>query len=103
MMGAAVNSLISFFILFVLSSIIANKYYSIPFEYMKVFILISGGTLLFWGVDSLEILLTTAIFMSLRIALIIAFPFVIYYSNILSKNEKIQIVNFMKKIKIFNS
>ena len=103
MMGAAVNSTISFFILFVLSSVIANRYYSIPFEFMKVFILISAGVLLFIGINSLEMILTTLVFISLRIVCIIAFPIIIYNSNVLSRNEKMQIVNFIKKMKIFNS
>jgi O-antigen/teichoic acid export membrane protein len=39
MIGAAINTVVAFFILDILSNIASNKYYKIPYEYSKIFFL----------------------------------------------------------------
>lgn len=84
--AAAVNTLIAYILFFFLTLYKSNQFYKIPFEYWKLLTLIAVGTTLasliyFFPVMNLFITIIV------KLAIIISFPFIIYFFNFYEKAE----------------
>jgi O-antigen/teichoic acid export membrane protein len=85
-MAAAFNTLIAYIIFYFLTLRKSNEYYKIPYENRKLFLLITVGVVLssviyyFPNVSLLPAIL-------IKLALIISFPFIIYFFNFYEKAE----------------
>ncbi len=96
MVGAAINTVIAFALLDLLSNIASNKYYKIPYEYLKILKLYIIGILVFLGsfyLSDLSILLR----IFLKLVLIILFPFIIILSGYFTRKELMSILGAIKK------
>lgn len=85
-MGAAVNTLIAFFILDLLSNLASNKYYKIKFENYKLFKVFFIGTILFIVsvyLNESDLLIK----FSLKILLVAVFPFILFYWKFFEDRE----------------
>ena len=94
--GAAVATLISQIIFFVVIYIIAQKIYFIPYELKKVFLMILIGLILFFVsilFNPLHIILRCIV----KSALIAAFPLLLYYFNFYEEIEIQRIKEFWQK------
>ena len=95
-MGAALDTVIAFAILDILSNIASNRYYKINYEYSKLIKLFAIGILIFWGsvyLNEFNLFLR----ISLKLLLIIAFPFIIVLTGYFSKKELLSIKGAIKK------
>ncbi len=95
-LGAAVNTLIAFFILFVLSLATSNRYYNINFEGIRlVSLFIIGGILLLLAyilqIDSMWLGMT------LKFILATAFPLILYVTKFYQPNEVKTLKTIIKK------
>ncbi len=98
MVGAAINTVIAFAALDILSNIASNKYYKINYEHLKIFRLYIIGILIFLGSVYLsDFNLLARIF--LKLALIILFPFIIILTGYFRKKELLAISGAIKKWK----
>jgi O-antigen/teichoic acid export membrane protein len=96
MMGAALNTVIAFAVLDILSNVASNKYYKIEYEHLKLLKLFVLGILIFLVSDYLnDISLLLRIF--LKLTLIIIFPFIIILSGYFSRVELNSISGAIKK------
>jgi len=96
MMGAAINTVVAFFILDLLSNIASNKCYKIPYEYLKIFLLfllcvafILAGTL------SNEFDLITRV--PIKLLIIIVFPLIAVLFKYFKDEELVLIEGAIKK------
>ena len=97
-MGAAIDTLIAFVLLFLLSLIVSNKYYKIYFEYLKLILLIFIGTSLF---AVTYFIITDSIWISIifKLLLVIAFPVILFLTSFYSPKELKLIKGFIQKWK----
>jgi O-antigen/teichoic acid export membrane protein len=85
-MAAAANTLIAYVLFFFLTWYKSNQFYKIPFEGGKLLMLIITGSLLASVIYFLpEMNLIAAI--AIKLAIIISFPFIIYFFNFYEKAE----------------
>ncbi len=85
-MGAAINTLIAFFVLDLLSNAASNKYYKISFENYKLFKIFLIGTILFLLSSYFDQSIVLIKF-PIKIFVIIIYPFVLFYWKIFDDNE----------------
>ena len=85
-LGAAVNTLVAFFVLDILSNMASNKYYKISFENYKLFKIFFIGTILFL-LSSYFDQSIMAIKFPIKIFVIIIYPFVLFYWKLFDNNE----------------
>jgi len=97
-MGAAINTLIAFFILFILSLIISNKYYRIEFEKFRLTLLFVIGMILFL-ISSLIKIENLLLDISFKLLLILIFPLVLFFTSFYQFNEIRIIIAIIKKWK----
>lgn len=96
MTGAAINTVIAFIFLDVLSNIASNKYYKIEYENSKLLKLFIVGILIFLGATILnDISFFIRIF--LKLTLIMVFPFLVILTGYFSKRELSAISGAVKK------
>ena len=96
MMGAALNTVIAFAVLDILSNLASNKYYKINYEHLKLLKLFFLGILIFWISAYLnDISLFLRII--LKMILIILFPFIIILTGYFNKIELNAISGAIKK------
>lgn len=97
-MGAAINTLVSFLFLYLLSLIISNHYYKISFENIKVISLLTVGTVLFLVIYffKIELIWINLVF---KVLLVIAFPLILYITSFYDPKEIRVIKGFIKKWK----
>jgi len=96
MMGAAINTVIAFAVLDILSTVASNRYYKIEYEHGKIVKLFLIGILIFFIGDyfnNFSIILRVF----LKIILIASFPFLIILSGYFSKKELKAIAGAIKK------
>lgn len=96
MVGAAINTVVAYALLDLLSNIASNKYYKIPYEHLKILKLYIIGILVFLGsfyLSDLSILLR----IFLKLVLIILFPFIIILSGYFTRKELMSILGAIKK------
>ena len=98
MMGAAINTVIAFAILDLLSNIASNKYYKIDYEYLKLARLFLIGLLIFWGsIYTNNINLLIRLF--LKLLIISSFPFIMILSGYFGGRELLSILGAIRKWK----
>lgn len=96
MMGAALNTVIAFAALDILTTISSNKYYKIEYEHLKLLKLFVLGILMFWGSYYLnEITLILRILF--KFLLIFLFPLIIILFGYFSRDELNAISGGIKK------
>ena len=96
MVGAALNTVIAFAVLDLLSNIASNKYYKIDYENLKLLKLFIIGILIFLISLYLNgIALLFRVF--LKLILIMIFPFIIILTGYFSKRELNSILGAIKK------
>jgi len=96
MVGAAINTVIAYAVLDLLSNIASNRYYKINYEHLKILRLYIIGILIFLSsvyINDIDLLLRIFI----KLLLIILFPFIIIFSGYFSKKELISISGAIKK------
>ncbi len=94
--GASVSTCFSYILLFALCYYFTQQYYRLSFELKKsIIIIILTAFLLFLGTfASLENMVVSIM---LKLSLILLYPFVLYYFNIIDHNEKLIIKNYILK------
>jgi len=85
-LGAAVNTLIAFFVLDILSNIASNKYYKISFENYKLFKIFFIGTILFLLSSYFDESILVIKF-PIKTFVILVYPFVLFYWKFFDDNE----------------
>lgn len=95
-MGAAINTLLAFIFLYLLSLIISNHYYKIYFENVKLISLLTIGTALFLITYFVQIELLW-INLMFKLLLVIAFPIILYLTSFYDPKEIRLIKGFIKK------
>lgn len=96
-MAAAVNTLVAYILFYFLTLFKSNQYYKIEFENRKLFTLIMVGAVLaspIYYFPSVGLILSTVI----KLAIIIAFPFIIYFFKFYEKAELDILLNKKKLI-----
>ncbi|MEJ5351535.1 MAG: oligosaccharide flippase family protein [Melioribacteraceae bacterium] len=95
--AAALNTLIAFVIFYFVTQKVSDRYYKIPFENKKLFLMIFTGMILsFTG----YILPDKIIFQLIKLILTLIFPFILYLFNFYEASE-IQIIMNPKKLFTF--
>ncbi len=98
MLGAAINTVIAFAVLDLLSNVASNKYYKIDYEYLKLTRLFIIGFLIFWGaVYTQDLSLLMRLF--LKLVILFSFPFIIILTGYFSKKELVSIYGAVRKWK----
>ncbi|HKB87914.1 MAG TPA: oligosaccharide flippase family protein [Ignavibacteriaceae bacterium] len=97
MMAAAYSTLVSFIFLYWLSYIISQKYYSIPYENMKVYITVLIGAALY--IISLTINLSYLLDIIVKFVLLLVFPFILYFIKFFEIRELESLAGFYRKWK----
>lgn len=97
MMAAAYTTLISFIFLYWISYIVSQKFYRIPYENMKVVVIISIGVCLY--IVSLAVNLNYWLDILFKLLLILAFPLILYLLKFFEKREIESLAGFYKKWK----
>lgn len=94
-MGAAIATLCSFIIIFLLNFYIANKFYTIPIEYSRIIkmILLSFGIFVVATIFQTDSLLPS---LGYNFALTISFPILLYYFNFYTNNE----IELLKQLRL---
>jgi len=96
MLGAAINTVIAFAVLDLLSNLASNRYYKIDYENLKLLKLYTIGIVVFLGSVYLnDIFLLLRV--TLKLILIILFPFIIILSGYFSRLELKSISGAIKK------
>lgn len=95
-MGAAINTLLAFIFLYLLSLIISNHYYKIYFENVKLISLLTIGTALFLVTYFVQIELLW-INLMFKLLLVIAFPLILYLTSFYEPKEIRLIKGLIKK------
>ncbi|MDF1611978.1 oligosaccharide flippase family protein [Stygiobacter electus] len=96
--AAAVNTLVSFLLFYIVTQIVSNIYYKIPFENFKLVLMILLGLLL-----SLPVYFFSQIkieFILLKLLLVLLFPFVLFIFKFYEKAE-LEILTSKEKIVAF--
>ena len=85
-MGAAINTLVAFLVLDMLSNLASNKYYKIKFENYKLFKVFFIGTILFLFSSYFDESIILVKF-PIKTFVILVFPFVLYYWKFFEDRE----------------
>lgn len=96
MMGAAYATLISFFVLFLLSYYFSNRYYAIPYENWKVVKMITLALSLYL-LSTLLAEFHIAIKIVLKTALLLIYPLILYFLKFYEEVEIEKIVQWSKR------
>jgi len=96
--AAAYTTLLSYFILFVVSYIVSNRYYKIPFEVYKLIKLFTVGIFLF-GIVTIFRRDNEVLFAVSKLLSIIIFPFILYFWKFYESQEINAIIGFIRKWK----
>ncbi len=94
--AAAYTTLLSYFILFIVSYILSNRYYRVPFEIYKIIQVFIVGIFLYSAVQLFRNE-HELIFILIKSFSIIAFPFVLYFWKFYENQEINAITGFIKK------
>jgi len=96
MFGAAAATIISFVVLFISTHIMAGRYYKIPYENGKLFLMFSAGTALFFGAQFIQTNNFT-ITVICKLLLVLIFPFVLFVFGFYEKVELDILKSLFKK------
>ncbi|MDA3780918.1 MAG: polysaccharide biosynthesis C-terminal domain-containing protein, partial [Bacteroidales bacterium] len=96
--GAALATLLSQIGYFILVYFFAQKYYFIPYELKKVFLVLFVGIILFC-LSKLTVVFNIYIAASIKLVLLFTFPFILYLFNFYEAVEIASIKGFYKKWK----
>ncbi|MCK4339519.1 MAG: polysaccharide biosynthesis C-terminal domain-containing protein, partial [Candidatus Cloacimonetes bacterium] len=96
MIGAAVATLISFTALYLVTYFVANRFYKIPYENMKLLkMLVLAIVLFFLSTLTADFNILSRIL--IKITIIISFPFILYFFNFYEQIEIIRIKGALRK------
>ncbi|MEE9450880.1 MAG: oligosaccharide flippase family protein [Ignavibacteriaceae bacterium] len=95
-MGAAINTLVASILLYFLSLIVSNHYYRINFENIKLLLLLTIGTALFFITYFVKIE-TLGINIIFKLIIVIAFPVILYLSSFYDSSEIRIVRGFIQK------
>jgi O-antigen/teichoic acid export membrane protein len=96
--AAAYTTLIAFMIFYFVTKILADKFYEVPYESMKIFKLFLVGIILF--VLSEKLHFGGLIFiLAIKLIIVISFPFIMYFLNFYEKIELVTIKLSLGKLK----
>lgn len=98
MIGAAVSSLLSQFIFFIIIHTVAQKYYRIPYEMWKITLMVILSVILF-AISTLSNPLSVWVRLPLKCLLICSFPFLLYLFGFYEQVEIVNIKGFWNKWK----
>ncbi len=96
MIGAAINTVIAFAVLDVLSNIASNRYYKIEYEHWKLVRLFILGIIVYW-ISSYVNQISFFLRITSKFILLILFPFIIILSGYFSKAELISFSGAIRK------
>jgi len=85
-LAAAVNTLVSFMIFYFVTQIFSNKYFKIPYEHSKLFIMIFTGTALSSFIYFLPSMNSILAFL-IKIIITLSFPFILFFFRFYEKRE----------------
>lgn len=85
-MAAAVNTLVSFLIFYIVTQIVSDKYFKIDFENYKLFLMIAVGSVFAAAIYFLPTM-NTVLLIIVKLLLVIIFPFVLYIFKFYEKAE----------------
>lgn len=96
MMGAALNTVVSFAFLDILTNIASNRYYKIPYEHFKLFKLVLLGTIVFtisYWINDYNLITRVLV----KFILFLIFPFLLIPLKYFEKKELLAIIGGIKK------
>lgn len=102
-LAAAVNTLISFTIFYLVTQMFSNKYFKIPYENFKLIVMILTGVILslpIYFLPSMNYILTLLI----KIIITLSFPFILFFFRFYEKREldillsPVKMIDFIKGI-----
>ncbi|MEA2104582.1 MAG: polysaccharide biosynthesis C-terminal domain-containing protein, partial [Candidatus Cloacimonadota bacterium] len=96
MIGAAVATIISFIALYFATYFTANRFYKIPYENIKLLKMLGLSVGLFF-LSTLTADLHIFARISIKIAIVFSFPFILYFMNFYEKIELLRIKQSWKK------
>ncbi len=96
-MAAAFTTLLSFVLFYLSAQIISNKFYSIPFENVKIIKLLVTGTVLYFVALWTEEV-SYLVYLFIRIFVILVFPFALFYLGFYEKIELETLKNIRGKL-----
>lgn len=96
MMGAAIATLIAFIILYIISQIMSNRFYKIPFENHKILVLLITTITLFF-IPSLFQDLQLLFNLIIKFLILVSFPFILYFFKFYEPIELLRIRQSWKK------
>ena len=97
-MAAAVNTLIAYIILVILTTMVSNKHYRIPYEYLRISKMIAIAVVLFLpAIFLLQMNLLINIFV--KLLLIILYPLCLYLIKGIKKAEVLELQSMLNKYK----
>ena len=92
-MAAAVNTLIAYIILVILTTMVSNKHYRIPYEYLRI------SKLFLPAIFLLQMNLLINIFV--KLLLIILYPLCLYLIKGIKKAEVLELQSMLNKYKLW--
>ena len=95
-MGAAINTLIAFVLLYFISLIVSNQFFKINFEHKRLFSLILLGVLLFF-VSTLFNSMHLFQSVLLKLALVVSYPIILFVGSFYEATEIRLVKGFIKK------
>jgi len=95
-MGAAINTLVAFVFLYLISLIVSNHFYKIILEHKKLISLILLGVLLFF-VSTLFNSLTLFQNILLKLVLVVLYPIILFFGSFYEPSEIRLVKGFIKK------
>lgn len=98
MMGAALNTLIAFLLLTIITTLRSNKYYKIPFEYLRIIKIIFAAVLLYF-VSELFIVSGFIFNIIIKLIVLLLYPIVLIIAGFFKKDELNQAKTMYEKIK----
>ena len=90
--AAAINTLVSFIIFYIITQNFSDKYYKIPFENYKIFLMLVSGSIIAGTIYFLPVM-NSVLEICIKLLLVSLFPFVLYLFRFFEKAELEIILN----------
>jgi len=98
MTAAALNTFIAFVILVILTTVVSNKYYQIPFEYFRL-IKIVGSSILLYLVAVFFSNYGLTVNIIIKMFVLVIYPVILFAAGFFKKDELLQAKTMFEKIK----
>jgi len=90
--AAAINTLVSFIIFYIITQNFSDKYYKIPFENYKIYLMLISGSIIAGTIYFLPVM-NSVLEICIKLLLVVLFPFVLYLFRFFEKAELEIILN----------